>query len=375
MIRRVLVANRGEIACRIMRTLRRLDMQSIAVFSEADAHALHVAMADVAVCLGPAPVKESYLAVDRLLAVAREHGADAVHPGYGLLSENAEFAAACERDGIAFIGPTPEQIRRFGLKHEARLLAAAAAVPLLPGSGILADIEHARAEAARVGYPVMLKSTAGGGGIGMALCADDAALRAAFPAVERLSRGNFSDGGLFVERYVAAARHIEVQIFGDGRGTVAALGERDCSLQRRNQKVVEETPAPGLPDAVRSELLASAVRLAESVTYRSAGTVEFVFDVARGEPYFLEVNTRLQVEHGVTEAVTGIDLVEWMVRLAAGRRCRSRVIATSRTGTPSRSASMRKIRTRTSSPARASSPRSCSRRGSVPTPGSSAAAK
>ncbi len=318
MIRRVLVANRGEIACRIMRTLRRLGIESVAVFSEADAHAPHVALADVAVCVGPPPVKESYLAGERVLAAGREHGADGVHPGYGLLSEHAGFAASCEAAGLAFIGPAPEQIRRFGLKHEARALAEAAGVPLLPGSGIVADVAEARAEAARVGYPVMLKSTAGGGGIGMARCSDDAALRAAFPMVERLSRGNFGTGGLFVERYVESARHIEVQIFGDGRGVVAALGERDCSLQRRNQKVVEETPAPGLADDVRSLLAASAVRLAESVAYRSAGTVEFVYDVARGEPYFLEVNTRLQVEHGVTEAVTGVDLVEWMVRLAAG---------------------------------------------------------
>ena len=254
MFHRVLIANRGEIACRIIRTLRRLGVESVAVFSEADAHAAHVAMADRAECVGPAPVKESYLDGARVIEAARRQGADAVHPGYGLLSENAEFAAACETAGLVFVGPTPEQIRRFGLKHEARALAAASEVPLLPGSGLLRDLDHARDEAARIGYPVMLKSTAGGGGIGMQRCRDEAELRAAFPAVERLSRSNFKQAGLFVERWVEAARHIEVQIFGDGRGRVLALGERDCSVQRRNQKVIEETPAPDLPAAVRERL-------------------------------------------------------------------------------------------------------------------------
>ena len=317
MFRRVLIANRGEIACRIIRTLRRLGVGPVAVYSEADAHAPHVALADAAECIGAAPVKESYLDAGRVIAAALRHGAEAIHPGYGLLSENAEFAAACEGAGLAFIGPTPEQVRRFGLKHEARALAAACKVPLLPGSGLLRDLDQARAEATRIGYPVMLKSSAGGGGIGMQRCRDEAELVAAFPIVERLGRSNFQDGGLFVERWVEVARHIEVQIFGNGTGSVIALGERDCSVQRRNQKVIEETPAPGLPPAVREHLCAHAIRLGESVHYRSAGTVEFVYDVVRQEAYFLEVNTRLQVEHPVTEAVTGIDLVEWMVRLAA----------------------------------------------------------
>ncbi len=318
MFRRVLIANRGEIACRIIRTLRRLGVGPVSVYSEVDAHAPHVRLADAAELLGAAPVKESYLDAERVVAAALKHGAEAVHPGYGLLSENADFAEACERAGLVFIGPTPDQLRRFGLKHEARALAVAAGVPLLPGSGLLADLEHARAEADRVGYPVMLKSSAGGGGIGMQRCRDRAELEAAFPVVERLSRSNFRDGGLFVERWVEAARHVEVQLFGDGQGRVVALGERDCSVQRRNQKVIEETPAPDLPDAVRAQLAADAVRLGEAVRYRSAGTVEFVYDAGRHEPYFLEVNTRLQVEHPVTEEVFGIDLVEWMVRLAAG---------------------------------------------------------
>jgi urea carboxylase len=318
MFKRVLIANRGEIACRIVRTLRRLHVSPIALYSEADAHAPHVALADVAECIGAAPVKESYLDAGRVIAAALRHDAEAVHPGYGLLSENTAFAAACERAGLVFIGPTPEQIRRFGLKHEARAVAAACEVALLPGSGLLRDLDHARAEAARIGYPVMLKSTAGGGGIGMQRCRSEAELVAAFPAVERLSTSNFSESGLFVERWVERARHVEVQIFGDGRGHVLALGERDCSVQRRNQKVIEESPAPDLPEAVRQRLCADAVRLGEAVAYRSAGTVEFVYDAARETAYFLEVNTRLQVEHPVTEAVTGIDLVEWMVRLAAG---------------------------------------------------------
>ncbi|MDX2165863.1 MAG: urea carboxylase, partial [Deltaproteobacteria bacterium] len=311
-------ANRGEIACRIIRTVQRLGAQAVAVYSEADTHAPHVAMADVAVCVGPPPVKESYLDAERIIAAGRVHGAEAVHPGYGLLSENAAFAEACEAAGMRFVGPTPEQIRRFGLKHEARAIAAASQVPLLPGSGLLTDLAHALREAERVGYPVMLKSTAGGGGIGMQRCRDAEELATGFPVVERLSRSNFKEAGLFVERWVAAARHVEVQIFGDGAGRVVALGERDCAVQRRNPKVIEETPAPQLPAAVRAALLASAIRLGEAVRYRSAGTVEFVYDAVGHEAFFLEVNTRLQVEHPVTELVTGIDLVEWMLRLAAG---------------------------------------------------------
>jgi len=318
MFKKVLIANRGAIACRIIRTLRKLQVGSVAVYSEADAHSLHVTQADEAVCLGPAPAAESYLKFDAIFAAARRTGAEAIHPGYGFLSENAEFAAACAREGFVFIGPTPEHMREFGLKHTARALAARSGVPLLPGSGLLDDVAAARAEAARIGYPVMLKSTAGGGGIGMRLCADATELADAFDSVKRLSESAFKQGGLYLEKFVGVARHIEVQIFGDGRGRVVALGERDCSAQRRNQKVVEETPAPGLTDALRRDLHGAAVRLASTLGYRSAGTVEFVFDVQAGAFYFLEVNTRLQVEHGVTEEVTGVDLVEWMVRLAAG---------------------------------------------------------
>jgi urea carboxylase len=318
MFAKVLIANRGAIACRIERTLRRMGVKSVAVYSEADAHSAHVLGADEAVAIGPAPAAQSYLDAERILAAARRTGAAAIHPGYGFLSENPAFAEACAAAGVAFIGPRPGQMRAFGLKHAAREVAARSGVPLLPGSGLLADEGEARREAGRIGYPVMLKSTAGGGGIGLQLVRAPEELAGAFASVERLARSNFKAGGLFLEKFVARARHIEVQIFGDGRGAVVALGERDCSAQRRNQKVIEETPAPGLAPELRARLAECAVRLGEAAGYENAGTVEFVLDGDRGEFYFLEVNTRLQVEHGVTEEVTGIDLVEWMVRQAAG---------------------------------------------------------
>jgi urea carboxylase len=315
---KVLIANRGEIACRVIRTLRRLGIASVAVYSEADRHAMHVTMADEAVCVGPAAAADSYLNVAAILDAARATGAQAVHPGYGFLSENAAFAQACEDAGIRFIGPRPAQMRAFGLKHTARALAREHDVPLLPGSGLVPDVRAALREAQTIGYPVMLKSTAGGGGIGMALCRDAAQLEAAFASVARLGEANFANAGVYVEKFVERARHIEVQIFGDGHGNVIALGERDCSVQRRNQKVIEETPTPGLSAAERATLHASAVKLARAVSYASAGTVEFVFDTDTRRFYFLEVNTRLQVEHCVTEEVTGVDLVEWMIREAAG---------------------------------------------------------
>jgi urea carboxylase len=318
MFTKVLIANRGAIACRISRTLRRMGIGSVAVHSEADAHSAHVAACDEAVAIGPAPAAESYLNASKILAAAARTGAQAIHPGYGFLSENPAFADACMAAGIVFIGPTGDQMRAFGLKHSARALARTLGVPLLPGSGLLDDEAHALREAARIGYPVMLKSTAGGGGIGMQLIHREADLPAAFASVDRLARNNFKQGGIFLEKFVVNARHIEVQIFGDGAGSVAALGERDCSTQRRNQKVIEETPAPNLSDAQRTRLWDCAARLGSAAGYQSAGTVEFVLDADTGEFYFLEVNTRLQVEHGVTEEVTGIDLVEWMVRQAAG---------------------------------------------------------
>ncbi len=318
MFDKVLIANRGAIACRIIRTLKAMGIRSVAVYAKADAQSLHVSQADEAICIGEALASESYLDAGKVLAAAEQTGAQAIHPGYGFLSENAAFAEQCERRGIAFIGPTPQQLRDFGLKHTARSLAEASGVPMLPGTGLLKDVPHALAEAARIGYPVMLKSTAGGGGICMQLCYDEQQLTEAFATVQRLGQNNFANAGIFLEKYVSAARHIEVQIFGDGAGNVVALGERDCSVQRRNQKVVEETPAPNLSDEVRHALWDTARKLGESVNYRSAGTVEYIYDPASAQFYFLEVNTRLQVEHGVTEQVTGVDLVQWMVQVAAG---------------------------------------------------------
>ena len=318
MFTKVLIANRGAIACRIIRTLKAMGVGSVAVFSDADAGSLHVSLADEAVRIGPASASESYLRGDLIIAAAKATGAQAIHPGYGFLSENATFAEACAAEGIVFIGPTTDNIRAFGLKHTARDLAQAQGVPLAPGTDLLIDPAEALAAAERIGFPVILKATAGGGGIGMRVCETADAVAEAFAAVQRLGAGNFSDSGVFLERYVRKARHVEVQVFGDGQGKVVALGERDCSLQRRNQKVVEETPAPGLPAATRAALMQAAVRLASAANYRSAGTVEFLYDAERDDFFFLEVNTRLQVEHGVTEQVTGVDLVEWMVRGAAG---------------------------------------------------------
>jgi urea carboxylase len=318
MFRKVLVANRGAIACRILRTLKKMGVGSVAVYSEADKHSLHVEQANQAVPIGPAPASQSYLSFESILDAADKTGAQAIHPGYGFLSENAAFAEACAARGIVFIGPQPEHIRAFGLKHTARQIAEENRVALLPGSGLLASMADAFQQARRVGYPVMLKSAAGGGGIGMGLCASPDELAESVDAVQRMGQASFGSAALYLEKFVANARHIEVQIFGDGRGKVIALGERDCSAQRRNQKVIEETPAPGLDEADRERLFEYATRLGRAVNYESAGTVEFLFDSDRRQFYFLEVNTRLQVEHGVTEEVTGIDIVEWMVRQAAG---------------------------------------------------------
>jgi urea carboxylase len=320
MFKKILVANRGEIAVRIINTLNRLNIPSVAIYSEADTYTPAVTLATEAICIGSSLVADSYLNWHRILEVAQQTGADAIHPGYGFLSENAEFAEACVRANITFIGPTAAQMRQFGLKHTAREIAAANRVSLLPGTGLLDSLEQAQIEARSIGYPVMLKSTAGGGGIGLQLCYDEERLATVFESVQRLSQNNFSQGGLYLERYVERARHIEVQIFGDGEGQIIVLGERDCSLQRRNQKVIEETPAPGISEDLRQELYAAAVRLGQGIQYRSAGTVEFIYDVERSQFYFLEVNTRLQVEHGITEAVYAIDLVEWMIRVAAGDR-------------------------------------------------------
>ena len=318
MFKKVLVANRGEIAVRIIRTLKKMRIASVAVYSDADRFSMASSLADEAVRLGPAPARESYLNVEAVIAACKATGAEAVHPGYGFLSENMGFAQKLAESGIVFIGPQPDHLSAFGLKHTSRELAKASGVPLLPGTQLLNNIAEALAAAETITYPVMLKSTAGGGGIGMQLCADAKQLAASFEAVQRSATASFGDARVYIERFVSDARHVEVQIFGNGKGDVIALGERDCSLQRRNQKVLEETPAPHLSDEIRALLHKAAVELGKSVSYESAGTVEFIYDPKRAEFYFLEVNTRLQVEHPVTEAVFGIDLVEWMIRQAAG---------------------------------------------------------
>ena len=320
MFERVLIANRGEIAARICRTLGELGIESFAVFADDDRDSLHVDAADHAISIGAGRATENYLNVDRLIAVAREHRIDAIHPGYGFLSENASFVERLEANGIAFIGPRVDHLETFGLKHVAREAAARAGVATLPGSDLLDSLDAARDYARSVGYPLMLKSSAGGGGIGMHLIGADADLDQRFEAVQHLAETQFGDPRLFLERFVEAPRHVEVQAFGDGEGRVLTIGDRDCSLQRRHQKVIEECPAPGLPDPVRAELHESAARLLASVDYLSAGTVEFLFDPRDESIYFLEVNTRLQVEHGVTEEVHGVDIVRWMVEVASGNR-------------------------------------------------------
>ena len=317
MLQSVLVANRGEIARRVIRGCRALGVRSIAVYSEADAGWPHVTDADEAVAIGPAPARQSYLDIDRILDAARRTGAEAIHPGYGFLSENWRFAQACEAAGLIFVGPSWRVIQQMGDKIEARRLMAAAGVPVVPGSdGPVDSVDAAREIAARAGYPVMLKASAGGGGIGMVKVADEAGLPAAFASAQRRAQAAFGSGDLFLERYVERARHVEVQVFGDAGGQVVHLHERECSIQRRHQKLIEESPAPNLPAALKARLTEAAVAGARSVGYVNAGTMEFI--VVGDELYFLEMNTRLQVEHPVTEEVTGLDLVQAQLRVAAG---------------------------------------------------------
>ena len=318
MFSKVLIANRGAIAVRVIKTLKKMGISSVAIYAEADAHAPHVTMADEAWPLGEGAAAQTYLDQNKIFNVLQKSGAQAVHPGYGFLSENADFCRALAEQGIVFIGPTPEQMIAFGLKHEARALAQQSGVPLLPGTGLMPSLETAVEQAHIIGYPVMLKSTAGGGGIGMQICCDEQQLRNSWQSIKRLSANNFANEGVFIEKYIELARHIEVQIFGNGKGDVLVLGDRDCSTQRRHQKVIEEAPAPNIPAEVRQRLHECAAQLVSAVQYRGAGTVEFIYDRKEDCFYFLEVNTRLQVEHGVTELIYRIDLVEWMVRLAAG---------------------------------------------------------
>ncbi|NQX88328.1 MAG: urea carboxylase [Halioglobus sp.] len=318
MFRKVLIANRGAIATRINRTLSSLGIESVAIYNEVDRLSLHVRQADCAVSLGTGTAADTYLDIEKVLQAAKNSGADAIHPGYGFLSENTDFVVRCEKQGIVFVGPTAQQIELFGLKHLARQAAERAGVPLVPGSPLLLSLTEAIAWAEELGYPVMLKSTAGGGGIGMQVCDRVDTLHSAWESVRRQGANYFANDGVYLEKYIANARHIEVQVFGDGEGGAISLGERDCSAQRRNQKVIEETPAPNLADESRQNLQETAERLMASVRYRNAGTVEFIYDTNNSHFYFLEVNTRLQVEHGISEEVWGIDLVEWMLKQAAG---------------------------------------------------------
>lgn len=320
MFDRILIANRGEIACRIMRTAQKMGIGTVAVYSEADRDALHVSLADEAICIGPAPAAESYLIIDNIVAACRTTGAQAVHPGYGFLSENAAFAQRLQDEGIAFIGPGVHAIRNMGDKITSKRLAREAGVNTIPGCDeVIQNCDMAVSVARDVGYPVMLKASAGGGGKGMRTARNDDECRDGFERATNEALASFGDGRIFIEKFIDQPRHIEIQVLGDLHGNVVHLGERECSLQRRHQKVIEESPSPFLDEATRAAMGEQAVALARAVDYSSAGTVEFIVDVSRNF-YFLEMNTRLQVEHPVTEFVTGLDLVEWMIRIAAGER-------------------------------------------------------
>ncbi|HEX3652469.1 MAG TPA: acetyl/propionyl/methylcrotonyl-CoA carboxylase subunit alpha [Rhizomicrobium sp.] len=323
MFSKLLIANRGEIAVRVIRTAKRLGVSTVAVYSDADAHALHVTLADEAVRIGPPPVRESYLKADTILAAAKQTGAQAVHPGYGFLSENAEFAEACAEAGIVFVGPPPSAIRAMGLKDRAKALMAKAGVPVVPGYlGEDRSPKRLAEEAERTGYPVLIKAVAGGGGKGMRRVDAKSEFAAALEGAKREAASAFGDDRVLIEKYVARPRHIEMQVFADNHGNAVHLFERDCSLQRRHQKVIEEAPAPGMPGAMRTKMGEAAVKAAQAVGYSGAGTVEFIADASEGLKadrfWFMEMNTRLQVEHPVTEAITGLDLVEWQLRVASG---------------------------------------------------------
>ncbi|MFZ1990044.1 MAG: acetyl/propionyl/methylcrotonyl-CoA carboxylase subunit alpha [Alphaproteobacteria bacterium] len=320
MFSKILIANRGEIACRIIKTARKMGIKTVAVYSEADMDALFVEMADEAIAIGAAPAAESYLRTDKIIATAKATGAQAIHPGYGFLSERASFAEALEKEGIAFIGPNARAIAAMGDKIESKKLAAAAGVSTVPGHmGIIKDAAEARRIANQIGYPVMIKASAGGGGKGMRIAHSEAEVEQGFASSMNEARGAFGDDRMFIEKFVTDPRHIEIQVLADKHGNVISLGERECSIQRRNQKVIEEAPSPFLDEKTRQAMSAQAIALAKAVGYDSAGTVEFIVDSARNF-YFLEMNTRLQVEHAVTELVTGIDLVEQMIRVAAGEK-------------------------------------------------------
>jgi 3-methylcrotonyl-CoA carboxylase alpha subunit len=323
MITKLLIANRGEIACRIMRTARKLGVATVAVYSDADAKALHVRQADEAVHIGPSPAAESYLQGAKIIAAAKQTGADAIHPGYGFLSENADFAQAVIDAGLIWVGPKPASIRAMGLKDAAKQLMRSAGVPVTPGyDGADQSVERLTTEAEAIGYPVLIKAVAGGGGKGMRKVDAPADFAAALESCRREAKASFSNDEVLLEKWITSPRHIEVQVFGDAHGNVVHLFERDCSLQRRHQKVIEEAPAPGMDAATREAICAAAVRAAKAVDYEGAGTIEFIADASEGlradRIFFMEMNTRLQVEHPVTEEITGVDLVEWQLRVASG---------------------------------------------------------
>jgi 3-methylcrotonyl-CoA carboxylase alpha subunit len=323
MIKSLLIANRGEIACRIIRTARQMGIRTVAVYSDADAKALHVRQADEAVHIGPSPARESYLVGEKIIAAAKATGAEAIHPGYGFLSENAAFAQSVIDAGLIWVGPKPASIEAMGLKDAAKQLMAAAGVPVTPGyMGANQDPEFLARQAAEIGYPVLIKAVAGGGGKGMRLVESAADFADALASCQREAAASFGNAHVLFEKYIQRPRHIEVQVFGDSHGNVVHLFERDCSLQRRHQKVIEEAPAPGMDEATRADLCAAAVRAAKAVDYVGAGTIEFIADASEGlradRIWFMEMNTRLQVEHPVTEEITGVDLVEWQLRVASG---------------------------------------------------------
>ncbi|MCY9545385.1 acetyl-CoA carboxylase biotin carboxylase subunit [Lysinibacillus xylanilyticus] len=319
-MKKVLIANRGEIAVRIIRACKELGIQSVAVFSEADADALHVKLADEAYCIGPKLSKDSYLSFPALLSVAEKTGADGIHPGYGFVSENADFAEACENAGIKFIGPSSDSIKIMGIKDVARTTMEAAGVPLVPGTGIVPDIETGKEWAAKIGYPVIIKATAGGGGKGIRVARTEEDLVKGIEITQKEAAAAFGNPGVYLEKFIEYFRHCEIQVLADGYGNVVHLGERDCTVQRRMQKLVEEAPSPALSSERRAEMGAAAVKAAEACNYEGAGTIEFIYDYREDKFYFMEMNTRIQVEHPVTEMISGVDLVQQQLKIASGEK-------------------------------------------------------
>ncbi|WP_066301228.1 acetyl-CoA carboxylase biotin carboxylase subunit [Bacillus sp. FJAT-29937] len=319
MLTKILIANRGEIAVRVIRACKELNIQTVAIFSEADRDALHVKIADEAYCIGPAPSKDSYLNTENIINIATLTGVDGIHPGYGFLAENADFAALCQEAGIVFIGPSADSIRKMGIKDVARQTMQAAGVPITPGSdGIIKDYEEGLQIAEKIGFPVIIKATAGGGGKGIRVARDADSLKKAIEITQQEAATAFGDPGVYLEKFIEDFRHVEIQILADGAGKVIHLGERDCTIQRRMQKLIEETPSPAISSETREKMGQAAVRASQAVNYTGAGTVEFIYDHTNDTFYFMEMNTRIQVEHTITEMVTGIDLVQEQIRIASG---------------------------------------------------------